>query len=87
MKVAVYDTYLPKKQGGTMHFDVIVPDGTEPEKVLEYANAYLKTAGQEGQPCGPKECEFCHTEQARPEIERSINATGYFILEMEGCPS
>jgi len=27
MKVAVYDTYVPKKSGGIMHFDIIVPEG------------------------------------------------------------
>lgn len=86
MKVAVYDTYVPKKDGQTMHFDVIVPDGTSPEAAIGFGQAYLKTVGQEGQPCSPKECQFCHTEEAGPEVEQSIRNQGYFILEMEGCP-
>lgn len=85
MKIAVYDTYVKKKDGKKMHFDVVVPDGTSHEKALEFANAYLESVGQAGQPCGARECEFCHTEQATPEILNSIQSQGYHIIEMEGC--
>src|SRR5687768_5793139 len=57
MKVAVYDTYVRKKGGSTMHFDVVVPDGTPQEKALEFANQYLESVGQRGQPCGAQECQ------------------------------
>ena len=42
MKVAVYDTYVPKHNGGIMHFDIIVADGLPYEKVLGFGKAYLK---------------------------------------------
>ena len=49
MKVAVYDTYVVKKDGKTMHFDVIVPEGESHERVLAFGREYLKSVGQEGQ--------------------------------------
>ena len=36
MKCAVYDTYVTKKDGKTMHFDVIVEGKTSHEKAIEY---------------------------------------------------
>ena len=85
MKVAVYDTYVPQKSGGIMHFDVVVPEGLPYEKVLEFGKAYLKGVGQEEQPLSAKECEFCHTEQASPAVDESIRAQGFHIIEIEGC--
>jgi len=85
MKVAVYDTYVPRKSGGIMHFDVVVPDGLPYEKVLEFGKSYLNSVGQEGQPLSAKECEFCHTEQASSAVNESIRAQGFHIVEMEGC--
>ena len=85
MKIAVYDTYVRKKDGQMMHFDVLVPDCTPHEKALEFANRYLVSVGQAGQPCSAQECQFCHTEQASPEVQNSIRSNGYSIIEMEGC--
>lgn len=85
MKVAVYDTYVMEKEGGTMHFDIVVSQEVPHEKVLEFGKEYLKTVGQEGQPLSAKECEFCHIEQASPEVEKSIITQGFHIIEMEGC--
>lgn len=85
MKIAVYDTYVRKKDGATMHFDVVVPDGTSHEKALEFANQYLGSVGQAGQPCGARDCQFCHTVQATAEIQNSIRLNGYHIIAMEGC--
>ena len=85
MKVAVYDTYVTKKAGGIMHFDIIVPEGLPYEKVLEFGKAYLKGVGQEGQPLSAKECEFCHAEQASSAVNESIRTQGFHIVEMGGC--
>lgn len=85
MKVAVYDTYVRKKSGSKMHFDVVVPDGTPQDTALEFAKRYLESVGQRGQPCGAQQCQFCHTEPASAEIENSIRSNGYHIIEMEGC--
>ena len=85
MKIAVYDTHVRKKSGDWMHFDIMVPDTVSQEKVLEYGRDYLESAGQEGQPCTAKECEFCHTEMAAPHIAHSILGRGYHVHELEGC--
>lgn len=81
MKVAVYDTYVVKKDGKTMHFDVIVPEGESHERVLAFGREYLKSVGQEGQALTARECEFCHVESASAEAERAINQ----IFEVPGC--
>jgi flagellar biosynthesis chaperone FliJ len=86
LKVSVYDTYVPKKQGGVMHFDILVDSNEKDlEKIYEYGKAYLHLKGQEGQPLTSKECRFCHVENAKGPIEDSIRAKGYYIIEMEGC--
>jgi hypothetical protein len=35
MQCAVYDTYVTKKDGSLMHFDVIVESSTPHEKAIE----------------------------------------------------
>jgi hypothetical protein len=46
MECAVYDTYVKKKDGKIMHFDVVVADETSHEKAIEYGKQYLKSTGQ-----------------------------------------
>jgi hypothetical protein len=82
MKVAVYDTHVMKKDGGTMQFDVIVPQGESHDRVLGFGREHLKTVGQEGQNLPAKECEFCHVEPASEEIEQAINQRGYYVKEL-----
>jgi Domain of unknown function (DUF2024) len=85
MECAVYDTYVTKKDGKIMHFDVIVQSLTPHEKAIEYGKEYLKDAGQEGQKMTQEECQFCHVQEAPRIIEESIQQNGYFIQKMEGC--
>jgi len=85
MKVAVWDTYVTRKDGRIMHFDIIVEDGTSQKKVFEYGREYLKTKKEKGQKLTSKECNFCHTEEAKQEVESSIKEKGYYIYEMENC--
>ena len=86
MKIAVYDTYVNKKDGQTMHFDIFVPDSMKDTiKIHGFGQEYLATKGQAGQPLTSKECRFCHIEQADAAIEQSVNEKGYFIIEMQGC--
>jgi hypothetical protein len=86
MKIAVYDTYVKKKDGAVMHFDILVPDTfKDTAKIHAFGHEYLATKGQEGQSLTAKECRFCHIEQADAEIEQSVKAKGYFIIEMQGC--
>ncbi len=86
MQVAVWDTYVTKKDGTIMHFDIIAPvDVKDANKIYEYGKEYLKTKGQDGQPLSSKECTFCHVESLKPEKEDEIRDKGYYIIEMENC--
>ena len=85
MKAAVFDTYVTKKNGQVMHFDIIVKEGTNFNKVQFYGVEYLASKGQAGQALSTNECKFCHIEEATTEIQNQINTKGYYIIEMEGC--
>ena len=86
MKVAVWDTYVTKKDGSVMHFDIIAPEEIKDTTIIYgFGSEYLKTKGQEGQPLTSKECRFCHVRSLQPQWEADIKKQGYFILEMENC--
>lgn len=85
MKIAVFDTYVQKKEGGLMHFDVLVPAHTALDQVLSFGKVYLADKGQEGQAITSKECKFCHIEEAGAEVQDEINSKGFYIIEMQGC--
>lgn len=86
MQVAVWDTYVTKKDGSIMHFDIIAPDEIKDETIIfNFGKEYLKIKNQEGQPLSAKECAFCHIEKATDEMVTSINTKGYFIVEMQNC--
>ena len=76
MECAVYDTYVRRKDGKIMHFDVVVADETLHEKAIEYGKQYLKSIGQDGQKISQEECQFCHIQQAPPFIEKRIKEEG-----------
>lgn len=86
MKVAVWDTYVTKKNGQIMHFDIIVPESIKDEDVIYgYGKEYLKQKNQDGQHLTASECRFCHVESLNPQWETAITSLGYFIFEMENC--
>jgi hypothetical protein len=86
MKVAVWDTYVTKKDGVVMHFDILAPQDIKDTSIIySYGKDYLKTKGQEGQALSSKECRFCHVESLRAEWEADIKQKGYYIIEMENC--
>lgn len=86
MKVAVWDTYVSKKDGSVMHFDIIAPHEIRDTTIIySYGKDYLKTKVQSEQPLTSKECRFCHIETIRPQWETEIKQKGYFIIEMENC--
>jgi Domain of unknown function (DUF2024) len=86
MECAVYDTYIRKKDGKTMHFDVVVEASTPQDRAIEYGRQYLSIAGQTGQKMTQEECQFCHIQEAPPFVEKAIEQNGYWIQKMEGCP-
>ena len=86
MKVAVWDTYVTKKNGSVMHFDIIVPEEIiNQETVYSYGKTYLATKGQTGRSLTTNESIFCHIETVKPDWVKSIDQQGYFIYEMENC--
>lgn len=86
MKVAVWDTYVTRRDGSIMHFDIIVPDTLKDETIIHtFGKDYLQSKSQDGQPLTAKECRFCHIEAATAEMEATIAEKGYFIIEMENC--
>ena len=85
-KVNVWDTYVTKKDGSIMHFDILAPvEISDPSTIHKYGKEYLSSKGQEGQPLSAKECRLCHIERLRPDWESAIQEKGYYIIEMEGC--
>jgi hypothetical protein len=86
MECAVYDTYVTKKDGKIMHFDVIVEASTPHEKAIEYGKEYLKQVGQGDQKMTQEECQFCHIQEAPEPVDKDIQDKGYYIQKMEGCP-
>jgi hypothetical protein len=43
MKVAVWDTYVTKKDGSVMHFDILAPESIKDTAVIyNYGKDYLK---------------------------------------------
>ncbi|MGB5437679.1 MAG: DUF2024 family protein [Maribacter sp.] len=86
MKVSVWDTYVHRKDGRSMHFDILVPsDLKEPKTVFGFGNAYLIAKSVENHSLTTKECRFCHIEHASEEIVEAIAKHGFAIIEMENC--
>lgn len=86
MKVAVWDTYVTRKDGRIMHFDILVEDSlTDSEVVFGFGKQYLKGKNEEGQLLDTKECQFCHIEHASDAIKEQVTTYGFSIIEMENC--
>lgn len=86
MKVAVWDTYVQRKDGKIMHFDIIVPNiVTDEETIYSYGRMYLKGKAFETFKLTSSECQFCHIEQATETIINNIEKVGFHIIEMEHC--
>jgi hypothetical protein len=86
MKVSVWDTYVTKKDGSIMHFDIIAPDTLKDETIIHtFGKDYLQSKNEDVQLLTAKECRFCHIEAATAEMEIAISEKGYFIVEMENC--
>ena len=85
-KVNVWDTYVTKKNGEIMHFDIIASVEINDSSIIyDYGKLYLKSKNQEGQTLTSNQCRLCHIENLRQEWEEEINKNGFFIIEMEGC--
>jgi hypothetical protein len=86
MKVAIWDTYVTKKDGTIMHFDIIAPEAIRDTSIIyRYGREYIKEKGQGGQALTSRECRFCHIRAVHPQWEYAIRKKGYHIIEMENC--
>lgn len=86
MKVAVWDTYVKRKDGLIMHFDIIVPEETRDEAIIYgYGKDYLFSKGQGELILSSKQCQFCHIEEVKSQWVDEISRNGYYIYEMENC--
>lgn len=86
MKISVWDTYVKRNDGKTMHFDILVPSNvTDQEIIFNYGKKYLKSKPYQTGTLSSKECQYCHMEQATDEMISAINENGYSIIEMENC--
>ncbi len=87
MKVHVWDTYVKKKDGDVLHFDILVSDEfNTAEKVYEFGMKYLALQNLSYARIDAEACKLCHFEEATAEIEDSIAGKGYHIIEMENIP-
>ena len=87
MQVDVYDSYAQKSDNQTIHFDVLVESRTPKEKAFEYGKRWLSTIDELPESLSQSRCNYCHTEEANQEVQKSIQEKGYYILQMEGCPN
>ena len=88
MKVAVWDTYVTKKDGNVMHFDIIASDDIRDSEIIyHYGKDYLISKNESGSLLDTDECQFCHIEEPTAEMIESITQKGYYILEMEEIPA
>ena len=86
MEISVWDTYVERLDGLTMHFDILVSSTMEDKaKIFSYGKQYLDTKSFETGKLTAQECQFCHMQQAPIQIEDDIEENGYFIIEMENC--
>ncbi len=86
MKIAVWDTYVKRENGYTMHFDILVPNGlTNAQEVFNFGKDYLKSKPFKTGKLSSNECRFCHIEHATETMMNEIKNRGYSIIEMENC--
>jgi len=86
MKVSVWDTYVKRQDGLTMHFDILVPDKlTDEAKIFSFGKEYLKSKSFTTEVLSAKECRLCHIEEATQPMIDEIQDKGFYIIEMENC--
>jgi hypothetical protein len=84
--VYVFDTYAKSAAGRIMHFDVVLPNNDHVQAV-QSARDWLKSIGEPDAVVTAENCCYCHSEPSAPEeIQNQIQARGYGIFKLEGCP-
>ncbi|MBL7828854.1 MAG: DUF2024 family protein [Saprospiraceae bacterium] len=87
-EVAVWDTYVKKKDGSVLHFDIIVPvDQQDTAKICHFGKEYLMSKNEPEGIIEAEACQFCHIESPGEDILSDIERQGFNILEMEDIPA
>ncbi|UOA07002.1 DUF2024 family protein [Methylobacter sp. S3L5C] len=81
----VFDTYAKTSKGKTLHFDVVL-DEQDQQKAINCAKEWLQIIGETDAIVTSENCYFCHSAEAPTELRQQINAQGYAIYKLEGCP-
>ncbi len=85
-QIAVFDTYVQRPDGRTMHFDILVAnEGRDHANVVAHGRAYLAGKGIPGDALTTRECRFCHVESASEAVRQNIARAGFSILELQHC--
>jgi hypothetical protein len=87
MKLDVFDTHVLLADGQRMHFDILLPTGSAEDLANSYALQWLRRIAVEPETVSHEQCRYCHSESATPEQQRSIQAQGFAVIQMEGCPA
>jgi hypothetical protein len=87
MQIDVFDTYVTTTDGKRLHFDVFLPSGKQGGDAQQYAKEWLESIGIKMNDIRQESCAYCHSEAASPRVQQHIEQHGYYIYQMEGCPS
>jgi len=85
MNVAVWDTYVDRPDGRTMHFDILVETDASFETVRQYGADYLSEKDVVDDSLTTQQCQLCHVETASDAAEKAIDERGYAIVELDHC--
>jgi hypothetical protein len=86
MEVAVWDTWVKRKDGRMMNFDIVVPkDFSDTGRIYHFGKEYLQKIGETESQITARECRFCHVAVALPEWQPEIETKGYYIYEIRNC--
>ncbi len=87
MKVEVWDTYVRKPDGTTLHFDILVEEGTPASQVYRFGKEYLSLQGIEDVMLDASTCQFCHVEEVDKDTAQTIRTQGYKVVFLEEIPA
>ena len=87
MKVAVWDTYVKRKDRSITHFDILVDASLKDEKqILGFGKQYLLSIAEPQAMISTNECQFCHMEEPTEEVLRDIAKQNYHIIKLHEIP-
>ena len=87
METEVYDTYATSEKGIKTHFDATLAIGGNEGHASSYAQDFIKKVTESTDFFKLDSCEFCHTEEATPNVSEKVEKDGYCIVPIENCPN